>query len=138
MRVEETNEETKEKRWVWKESRAVNLTFKIMESPPHVYFCNMKIEVSTFVAAIRQCYNYGTFGLNKFYAKEKQCFSCGKANHEGSCVEATKGTLNIIKGTSPFSKCYEDGGSEIILRQVKAVKSQANRLYKTRENDNGR
>jgi hypothetical protein len=33
MGVEETNEETKEKRWMWKESRAVCLAFKIKELP---------------------------------------------------------------------------------------------------------
>jgi hypothetical protein len=106
MRVEETNEGTKEEKWVWKESRAVCLTFKIKELPTHVYFFNMKTEVSTFVAAVRQCYKCGKFGhISKFCAKEKQCFSCGKANREGSCVEATEGTLNLIRGTSPFSKC---------------------------------
>jgi hypothetical protein len=48
----------------------------------------MKIEGSTFVAAVRQCYKYGKFGhISKFCAKEKQFFSCGKANHEASCVE---------------------------------------------------
>jgi hypothetical protein len=56
MRVKETNEETKEERWVWKESRAVCLTFRTKELPPRVYFCNIKIEVSAFVAAVRQCY----------------------------------------------------------------------------------
>jgi hypothetical protein len=106
MRVEETNEETKEERRVWKEPRAVCLTSKIKILPRHVYFCNMKTEVSTFVAAVRQCFIYGKFGhISKFCAKEKQCFSCGEANHEGSCVEATEGTLNLIKGISPFSKC---------------------------------
>jgi hypothetical protein len=52
MRVKETNEETKEERWVWKESRAVCLMFRNKELRPHVYFCNMKVEVSTFVAAV--------------------------------------------------------------------------------------
>jgi hypothetical protein len=33
MRVEETNEETKEEKWVWKESKAVCLTCKIKELP---------------------------------------------------------------------------------------------------------
>jgi hypothetical protein len=55
MRVKETNEETKEERWVWKESTAVCLMFRIKELPPHVYFCYNKIEVSTFVAAVQQC-----------------------------------------------------------------------------------
>jgi hypothetical protein len=59
MRVKETNEETKEERWAWKESRAACLTFRTKELPPHVYSCNMKIEVSTFVAVVRQCYNVG-------------------------------------------------------------------------------
>jgi hypothetical protein len=34
MRVEEADEETTEERWVWKESRAVCLTFRIQELPP--------------------------------------------------------------------------------------------------------
>jgi hypothetical protein len=41
--VKEKNEETKGERWVWKESRAVCLTFRTKELPPHVYFCIMKI-----------------------------------------------------------------------------------------------
>jgi hypothetical protein len=77
MRVKEMNEETKEERWVWKESRAVCLTFRTKELPPHVYFHNMKIQVSTFVAAVRQCYKCGKFDhISKFCMKEKQCFSC--------------------------------------------------------------
>jgi hypothetical protein len=48
----------------------------------------MKIEVSSFVAAVRQCYKYGKFDhISKFGEKEKQCFLCGKVNHKGSCVE---------------------------------------------------
>jgi hypothetical protein len=55
------------------------LTLRIKELPPHVYFCNMKIEVSTIVAAVWQFYKYGKFGyISKFCAKEKQFFSCGK------------------------------------------------------------
>jgi hypothetical protein len=53
VRVKETNEETKGERWVWKQSRAICLTFRTKELHPHVYFYNMKIEVSTFVAAVR-------------------------------------------------------------------------------------
>jgi hypothetical protein len=88
MRVKETNEETQEERWVWKESRAVSLTFRPKELPPHVYFRNMKIEVSTFVAAVRHCYKCGKFGhISEFCTKEKQCFSCGEVKHEGSCVK---------------------------------------------------
>jgi hypothetical protein len=83
------NEElTKEERWVWKESRAVCQTFRTKELPPHVYFRNMKIEVFTFVAAVRQCYKCGKFGhVSKFCTKEKQCFSCGEVKHEGSCIK---------------------------------------------------
>jgi hypothetical protein len=56
--------------------------------PPHVYFRNMKIEVSTFVAAVRQCYKCGKFvHISKFCMKEKQYFSCGEVKHEGSCVK---------------------------------------------------
>jgi hypothetical protein len=36
-RVKETNEETEGERWVWKKSRAVCLTFRTKELPPHVY-----------------------------------------------------------------------------------------------------
>jgi hypothetical protein len=87
MRVKEMNEETKKERWVWKESRAVCLTFRTKELP-HVYFRNMKIEVSPFVAAVRQCYKCGKFGhISKFCTKEKQCFSCGEVKHEGSCIK---------------------------------------------------
>jgi hypothetical protein len=85
MTVKETNEETKEERWVSKESRAVCLTFRTKELPHHVYFHNTKIEVSTFVAAVRYCYKCGH--VSKFCMKEKQCFSCGKAKHEGSCIK---------------------------------------------------
>jgi hypothetical protein len=86
--VQEINEDTKEERWVWTESRAVCLTFRTKELSPHVYFCNMKIEVSPFVVAVRQCYKCGKFGhISKFYTKEKQCFSCRKAEHEGACVK---------------------------------------------------
>jgi hypothetical protein len=35
MRLKETNEETEGKRWVWKKSRAVCLTFRTKELPPH-------------------------------------------------------------------------------------------------------
>jgi hypothetical protein len=38
MRVKETNEETEGEIWVWKEPRAVYLTFRTKELPPHVYF----------------------------------------------------------------------------------------------------
>jgi hypothetical protein len=71
MRVKETNEEPKEEICVWKESRAVCLTFRTKELPLHVYFCNMKIEVSTFVAAVRQSYKCRKFGpISKFCTKE--------------------------------------------------------------------
>jgi hypothetical protein len=87
MRVKETNEEAKGERWEWRESRALCLTSRTKELPPHVYFCNMNIEVSIFVAAVRQCYKCGKFGhTSKFCRKVKQC-SCGKATHEGSCVK---------------------------------------------------
>jgi hypothetical protein len=43
MMVKETNKKTKEERWVWNESRAVCLTFRTKELPPHVYFRNIKI-----------------------------------------------------------------------------------------------
>jgi hypothetical protein len=74
----EINDEAGEM-WMWKGSTAVCLTFRTKELPPHVYFHNMKIEVSTFVAAIRQCYKCGKFGqISKFCTMEKQCFSCGE------------------------------------------------------------
>jgi hypothetical protein len=48
----------------------------------------MKIEVSTFVAAVRHCYKCGKFGhISKFCTKEKQCFSCGEVKHEGSGIK---------------------------------------------------
>jgi hypothetical protein len=73
MRVKETNEVTKEERWVWKESRAVCLIFGTKELFPHVYFRNMKIEVSTFVAAVRQCYKCVQFcHISKFCTKGKK------------------------------------------------------------------
>jgi hypothetical protein len=52
MRIKETKKETKEEKWVWIELRAVSLTFRTKELPPHVYFCNMKIELFAFVAAV--------------------------------------------------------------------------------------
>jgi hypothetical protein len=52
MRAKETNEKPEAERWVWKESRAVCLTFRNNELSPRVYFCNMKIEVSIFAAAV--------------------------------------------------------------------------------------
>jgi hypothetical protein len=40
----------------------------------------MNIEVSTFVAAVRQCYKCEKFGhIVNFCTKEQQCFSCGEA-----------------------------------------------------------
>jgi hypothetical protein len=87
MRVKETNKETKEEKWIWKESRVVCLTFRIKELPPHIYFCNIKID-SAFVATVQQCYKRGKFGhISKFCMKEKECFSCEKAAHEGYCVK---------------------------------------------------
>jgi hypothetical protein len=41
MKVKDMNEETEVERWAWKESRAVRLTFRSKDFPPHVYFCNM-------------------------------------------------------------------------------------------------
>jgi hypothetical protein len=91
MRVKETNEETTEERWAWKQSRAVYLTFRIKELSPHVYFCNIRTGVSTFVAAVRQCYKCGKFGhINKFCMKEQQCFSYGEAKDEGLVLRMTK------------------------------------------------
>jgi hypothetical protein len=88
MRVKETNEETEGESWTWKESRAVCLTFRTKELSSHVYFCNMKIEVSTLVAAVRQCYKCGKFGhVSKFCTKERQCFSCEETKHERSCIK---------------------------------------------------
>jgi hypothetical protein len=88
MRVEERNEETDCERCVRKESRAVCLTFRTVELAPHVYFCNMKIKVSPFVAAVRQCYICGKFGnIGKSCTKERQCLSSGEENHEGCCIK---------------------------------------------------
>jgi hypothetical protein len=76
MRVKETIEGTEGERWVWKESRAVCLTFRTKDLHSHVYFCSTKIEVSPFVAAIRQCYKCGKFGhISKFCTKEQHSFS---------------------------------------------------------------
>jgi hypothetical protein len=52
MRVKETNEETEGERCVWEEWRALCLTYRSKILRSHIYFCNMKIEVSTFVAAV--------------------------------------------------------------------------------------
>jgi hypothetical protein len=69
MRVKEPNEETEGERWGWKNLRAVCLTFRTKELPPHIYCCNMKIEASAFAAAVRQC---GKFGhISKFCVKEQ-------------------------------------------------------------------
>jgi hypothetical protein len=84
LRVKETNEETKEERSVWKESRAVCLTFRIKELPPHVYYCNMKVEVSTFVAAVRQCYKCVKFGhVNNFVRRKNNASHAEKQNTKG-------------------------------------------------------
>jgi hypothetical protein len=37
MSVTETDEEREGKRWLWKELRAVCLTFRNKELPPHAY-----------------------------------------------------------------------------------------------------
>jgi hypothetical protein len=88
MRVKETNEETERERWVWRESRAVWLTFRTKELPLHAYSCNIKIGVSTFIAAVRQCYKCVKFGhISKFCTKEQQCFSCVEAKHEKSSIK---------------------------------------------------
>jgi hypothetical protein len=48
----------------------------------------MKIEVSSFLAAVRECYKCGKFDkISKFCTNEKQRFSRGKAKHEGSCIK---------------------------------------------------
>jgi hypothetical protein len=44
-----------------KELRAVRLAFRTVELAPHVYFCDMKIEVSSFVAAVNNVTNVGNF-----------------------------------------------------------------------------
>jgi hypothetical protein len=91
MRVKQTNEETEGERWVWNESRAECLAFRTNELPPQVYFCNMKIEVPAFLAAVQQCYKCGKFShISKFCTKEQQCFSCGKGKHEGPCIKMPK------------------------------------------------
>jgi hypothetical protein len=71
LRIKETKEETNGEGWMWKESKAVCLTFRTKELP-HVHFCNMKIEVSTFVAAVLQYYNCGKFGHISKFLKEKK------------------------------------------------------------------
>jgi hypothetical protein len=87
IRVQATKKNTGGERRVWKEARAAPLTFRIKELPPHVYFCNIKIEDATLVTAVRQCCKCGKFGhVSKFCTKEKQCFSCGEAKHEGFCM----------------------------------------------------
>jgi hypothetical protein len=74
--------------WVWEESRTICLTFKIKEMPPHAYFCNLKIEVFNFLAAVVQYHKCGNFGhISTFYTKEEQRFSCGKSKHEESCTK---------------------------------------------------
>jgi hypothetical protein len=81
MRVQETNEETEGEIWVWKESRAVHLTFMTEELPTHVYFCYMKIEVYTFVAEVCQCYKCGKFShIAKFCTKENYASHAKKQN----------------------------------------------------------
>jgi hypothetical protein len=68
--------------------RVEGLTLRIKELRPHVYCCNMKIEVSTLLAAVRQCYKRGKFGnIGKSCTKEQQSFSCGKEKHEGCCIK---------------------------------------------------
>jgi hypothetical protein len=64
--VKETSEETEKERWVLKESRAICLTSRTKELPCHVYLSNMKIEVSTFIAAAQQCYKCGKIGHISF------------------------------------------------------------------------
>jgi hypothetical protein len=44
----------------------------------------MKIEVSTFVAAVRQCYKCGKFGqINKFCSKENNASHAEKQHMKG-------------------------------------------------------
>jgi hypothetical protein len=115
MRVKETNEESKEERWECKESREICLPFRTKELPPHVYFRNMKIEVSIFVAAVRQRYKRGKFGhISKFFTKKKEFFSCGEAKHEGSCIK----------------KCLNCNGSHRAnSEQCPVIKIEGNRPY---------
>jgi hypothetical protein len=48
----------------------------------------MKIEISTFAAAVRRCYKCRKFGhIRTFCTKGKQCFSCGEAKREGYCIK---------------------------------------------------
>jgi hypothetical protein len=88
MRVKETNEETKEERWT--ESRAVHV----------VYFCNMKIEVSTSVARIRNVLYVWCVHLTKTksFHRDKPILSSDRLLHEdydskGSVAEKKKRTL---------------------------------------------
>jgi hypothetical protein len=52
MKVKETSEGTKEEKLIWKESRAVCLSLELRNCSLTNVF-DMKIEVSTFVAAVR-------------------------------------------------------------------------------------
>jgi hypothetical protein len=66
---------------VWKECRAVCLTSRTKELPPHVYFCNMKTEVSTFVTAVGKCYKSGNFGhINLFLRMNNNVSHAEKQN----------------------------------------------------------
>jgi hypothetical protein len=87
MRVKETERGNQGRRMGVERVEGIYLTFRTKELTPHVYFRNMRIEVSTFVAAI-QCYKCGKFGhISKFCTKEEQCFSCGEVKHQGSYIK---------------------------------------------------
>jgi hypothetical protein len=53
-------------------------------SATHI-FAIWKLKISTFLAAVRQCYKCGKFGhISKSCTKEQHCCSCGEAKHERS------------------------------------------------------
>jgi hypothetical protein len=58
-RVKETNEETKEEIWAWRESKAVCLIFRTNELTPHAYFRNIKLKFLLFLQQYDNITNVG-------------------------------------------------------------------------------
>jgi hypothetical protein len=58
MKVKEANEETKEEKWVWKESREVCLTVRTKELPPSRIF--LQYEELKFLPLLQQYDNVTT------------------------------------------------------------------------------
>jgi hypothetical protein len=81
-----------------KKSRAVCLAFRSKHLSPHIYDCNMKVEVSTFVAAVRQYCKCGKFGHIKNFVRRKNNASHAEKQNLNHLLLKYAQTVMIITG----------------------------------------